>query len=74
MREAFETDKTRETAKAIQEFLTQFGRKRNKIAHTGSSGVVVNESELEQLLKFFRVFARGLCGLIETEIGTLIPK
>jgi hypothetical protein len=69
MREVLEKSDTRETAKAIEEFLRRFGQRRNKIAHTGSSGIVVTESDFEQLLRFFRAFARALTSVVEVELA-----
>jgi hypothetical protein len=74
LRKAVDTQDTRETAKAIQESLKKFGRMRNKIAHSGSTGLAVSESELEQLLKFFRVFARGFSNVVAAGIKKLLPK
>jgi len=74
MRRAVEKNDTRETAKALQESLKRFGRTRNKIAHSGSGGVVVTESDLRQLLKFFRTFSGALIAFVETELRKLVGK
>lgn len=70
----FEKGKTRETAKEIQSFLRKFGQTRNKIAHTGSSGIVISEPDLEQLLAFFRTFAGALASVVETELAKRFKK
>ncbi len=72
LRNALEKKDTRETAKALQEFLKRFGQTRNKIAHTGSSGIVVAETDFDQLLKVFRVFSRALTSVVEVEIAKLL--
>jgi HEPN superfamily RiboL-PSP-like protein len=69
MRTVLEKKDTRETAKALQEFLKRFGQTRNKIAHTGSSGVVVTEADFDQLLMFFRTFGRALTSVLEAELA-----
>src|ERR1700675_3831284 len=74
LREAVETAGTRETAKAVKESLKEFGRMRNRIAHSGSSGVSVDESDFEKLLKFFRIFARGFSTIVAAGVTKLIPK
>ncbi len=51
---ALEQKGTRDTTKAVEANLKRFGQMRNKIAHSGSSGVVVTESDLRSLLQFFR--------------------
>jgi len=68
LRSALEKNDTRETAKSLQEYLKRFGQTRNKIAHTGNSGIVVTEADFEQLLAFFRIFASALASVLETEI------
>jgi RiboL-PSP-HEPN len=60
---------TRDTAKAVEANLKQFGKMRNKIAHSGSSGLVVTELEFERLLQFFRVFGRTLIGVVQTDLS-----
>lgn len=60
---------TRETAKAVEANLRQFGKMRNKIAHSGSSGLVVTELDFERLLQFFRVFGRTLVKVVETDLS-----
>lgn len=56
---------TRDTATAVQESLKRYGQIRNKIAHTGSTGVVVSQLDFEQLLAFFRPFGRELIAVVE---------
>jgi hypothetical protein len=68
VRDALAKNKTRETAKEVQAVLRSFGQTRNKIAHTGSSGVTVSESDMQQLLAFFRSFSRALAGAVEPEV------
>jgi hypothetical protein len=65
---------TRDTAKAVEASLKRFGQMRNKIAHSGSSGVVVAESDLEQLLQFFRPFGRALATIVETDVAKHAAK
>jgi RiboL-PSP-HEPN len=74
MRDALDLSDTRETAKAAEEFLRRFGQMRNKIAHTGNSGIVVSDDDLQQLLKIFRAFARGFTSIIEAEIAKRPPQ
>lgn len=72
LRDALNKKDTRETAKALKEFLKTFGQKRNKIAHTGSSGVVVTETEIDDILILFRIFATGLASAVEKELSHLV--
>lgn len=74
LQKALDRDATRETAKAIQDFLKRFGQTRNKIAHSGSSGVVVTELDFEQLLRFFRVLAPALAAIAETALAKRLEK
>jgi hypothetical protein len=74
VRDVLEKRDTRETANALQEYLKRFGQTRNKVAHTGSTGVAVMESDLEQHLKFFRTFARTLSSVVEVELRKSFPK
>jgi RiboL-PSP-HEPN len=74
LRDTLGKQDTRETAKAIEEFLKRFGQTRNKIAHSGNTGIVVTESDLEQLLKFFRAFAVALSAVVETQLSKRAKK
>ncbi len=74
IRKVLEKDNTRETAKALQESLRNFARTRNKIAHSGSGGIVVTETDLEQLLRLFRTFAVALTSVIETALEEVLAK
>lgn len=74
IRNALEKDNTREAAKALQESLKQFGRARNRVAHSGSGGILITDSEIEQLLKLFRSLGRGLCSIVQNDLARLIPK
>jgi hypothetical protein len=74
LQDHFGKSDTRETAKAIQDFLKDFGRTRNKIAHTGNSGVVITESDFSQLLKMFRIFASAFSAVIESELAKTIRR
>ncbi len=65
---------TRETTKAVENFLKRFAQMRNKIAHTGSSGIVVNQSDVEQLLIFFRAFGRALARAVEKDLTKHLAK
>ncbi len=67
--EAAGQSSTRDTAKWVEESFKRFGQMRNKIAHTGSSGVLVSQSDFEQLLFFFRPFGRALIQIVERELG-----
>lgn len=65
---------SRETAKAVEDFLKRFGQLRNKIAHTGSTGIVVTESDFERHLEFFKVFSRVLVQMVEADLAKHVPK
>jgi hypothetical protein len=69
MQKALGKKGSRETAKAVEEYLQRFGQMRNKIAHTGSSGIVVTESDFEQLLSFFRIFGRAMAQVVESDLA-----
>ena len=60
---------TRETANAVQEWLRKVAQTRNKIAHTGSSGIVVMDSDFEQFLIFFRTFGRIFGSAVEKQLA-----
>jgi hypothetical protein len=64
---------SRDTAKAVEESLKRFGQMRNKIAHTGSSGIVVTRSDLDELLNFLRVFGSALVQIVEKELKEARP-
>ena len=74
LQKSLEKSATRETTKAIQDFLRGFGQTRNKIAHTGSGGIVVTDSDFQQLLNFFRAFARALQSVTEAELAKRLAK
>ena len=74
LRTILDRSDSRETAKAIQDRLKWFGQTRNKIAHAGSGGVVVTESDFEQLLAFFRIFARALVPVVESQLAKHLRK
>lgn len=65
---------TRDTAKAVEAQLKQFGKMRNKIAHSGSSGLVVTELDFDRLLQFFRAFGRTLTMVVETDLSKRVAK
>jgi hypothetical protein len=60
---------TRETAKALEELLWRFGKTRNKIAHSGSSGILVTDSEREEFLTFFRALASALVHVVAADLA-----
>ena len=74
VQKALDLKGTRDTAKAVEANLKQFGKMRNKIAHSGSSGLVVTESEFERLVQFFRVFGRTLIGVVEFDLSKRLAK
>jgi hypothetical protein len=64
----FNKTEARETSKSVQEYLLLFIRKRNKICHSGSGGIAVSDGDIEQLIKFFRVFSAALTRTVEEKI------
>lgn len=70
----FEGKETRDAAKALQDFLQDFSKKRNKIAHAGGSSIVVLESDFSALVNVFRIIARSLATLVEAEIEKAIRQ
>lgn len=72
LQKALDKGGTRETAKALREFLKRFGQTRNKIAHSGSSGIVVTETDFGQYLNVFRTFARALASVVERQVTSLV--
>ncbi len=74
VQKALDSTGTRDTAKAVEANLRQFGKMRNKIAHSGSSGLVVTESEFGRLLQFFRVFSRTLSKIVESHLKKRIAN
>jgi hypothetical protein len=74
LQKALDTKGTRDTAKAVEANLKQFGKMRNKIAHSGSSGLVVTETDLERLLRFFRAFGKALIKIVEKDVSKRLAK
>ena len=67
LRRTFE--KRRYTARALQDYLKRFGQTRNRIAHTGCSGIVVTETDFERLLGIFRAFGRALTSFVHSDVN-----
>lgn len=74
MQEILKEKGTRDTAKAVEANLKWFGQMRNKIAHSGSSGVVVTEFDFQRLLQFFRVFGRTLAQIVDTDLSKRVAE
>jgi hypothetical protein len=74
MRDTLETKDTRETARSTEEFLREFIRKRNKIAHTSSGGIAVTETDIIQMVKFLRTFGGSLALVVTEKLSKNISK
>ncbi len=68
MQKLFNKGGARETAKAIQSWLSTFVKTRNKISHGGTGGVLVTQADIEQMLVFFRLFSKVLSSVIQTNV------
>ncbi len=64
MQRHFGKTRTRETADQIQTELASFARQRNRIAHTGSSGVALSDGDLENVANFLQIFVSNLAVLL----------
>jgi hypothetical protein len=62
------------TGKAVQHFLAEVIRKRNKIAHSGSGGVAISDSEFTQTIKFFRFFSEALSKTVGESLAKSVTK
>jgi RiboL-PSP-HEPN len=70
LRQLFDERNTRPTAKATEDYLTNFITTRNRVAHTGSGGVIIQETEIEGFLKFFRAFSTRLIHVLNQRLPT----
>jgi hypothetical protein len=74
LREILGTSGTRQTANAAEEYLRKFIQTRNRIAHTGSGGITIAESDVVMAVGFFRAFSGTLADLVhkglEKRLGT----
>lgn len=68
LQKVFGTRGARETTKELQQFLKRFEQKRNKIAHTGTSGLLITEADLEQHLSVLGIFAPLLTSFVEARL------
>jgi hypothetical protein len=57
----------RETANDVQDYLKEFIKNRNKLAHTGS-GLTFTSEEVEEFLKFFRLLGKRLVQVLEKQV------
>jgi hypothetical protein len=64
----FEQKSTRPTSIAIEGFLDRFIKTRNRLAHTGSGGIIVTEDEIEVLLRFFGIFSTILARVVHSKL------
>jgi hypothetical protein len=58
----------------MQDFLQDVIRKRNKIAHNGSGGVVVTDNDLAQMISFFRLFSPAFSKVVCDNLLKSMPK
>jgi hypothetical protein len=58
----------RAATKETKEWLKEFIRKRNRIAHTGIGGIKVTESDVTTAIAFFGAFARVLAAAVEDSV------
>jgi HEPN superfamily RiboL-PSP-like protein len=63
----FDRSTIRETNKDIQDYLTDFIKKRNKLAHTGGSGITFSSDEIENLIRFVRLLGKRLAVMVNRE-------
>jgi hypothetical protein len=68
LQELFGGTGARETANNIQVYLSEFIKKRNKLAHTGSGGLTFSSEEIEEFLKFFRLLSKRLAQVIQKRL------
>lgn len=68
LRQMFNEKDTRRTAKAVQAHLEKFVRTRNRLAHTGSGGIIITDDQLDDYLQFFRLFAKRLVEVLKQRL------
>jgi len=68
LQELFGGTGARETANDIQDYLKEFIKKRNKLAHTGSGGLTFTSEEVDEFLKFFRLFSKRLAQVLQKRL------
>jgi hypothetical protein len=67
----FGTKGARATGKAIGDKLAEFTKLRNRVAHVGTGGIAVTDTDVELYLRFFRVFGAQLAHLIGDKLSRL---
>jgi hypothetical protein len=74
LRDALEKKDTAETANSTESFLRDFIRLRNRIAHTGTSGASITESEITQYMKVLRGFTVAVAQVVATKLEKNISQ
>jgi hypothetical protein len=74
LRNAFGKKDTAETARSIESFLFDFIRLRNRIAHTGSGGASVTESEIVFYIGVLRAFGEALAEVVTEKLEKNISE
>lgn len=70
----FDSKGTRNTAKAVRDGLDRFIKVRNRIAHTADAGLLVDYTEIERQMQFFKVLGRDLVQFVEIGVGKVQAK
>jgi hypothetical protein len=64
----------REATKETKEWLKEFIKKRNRIAHTGIGGIKITESDVTAAIAFFGAFAPVLAAAVEDAVKKSIKR
>jgi hypothetical protein len=62
---------TRETRKGVVEYLKTFIRLRNRLAHSGSSGISITSDQVRMTLQFFQEYGAALMQEVERQVTSL---
>jgi len=62
------TKGVRATGKAVADYLDKFIKLRNRFSHTGTGGVIVTDSEIQNYIRFFRLFASALAQTVAAKL------
>jgi hypothetical protein len=55
-------------------WLKEFSRRRNLLAHAGVGSVQIRESDAERSIAFFQAFAPVLAGAVEAALNQCVKK
>lgn len=70
LRQHFGETTTRPTSKWTEDNLERFIKTRNRLAHTGSGGIVIEDADIDGYVKFFRAFSARLVHILNQRLPT----